>query len=659
MNPELTEAVKRAKDGDCTAFDDIYSLCNKTVYFTALSIVGNPADAEDIVQDVFVKVIRKLPSLNDEQAFPKWLNVITVNLSKNHLTKKKPELFESEEQEEQLLNEASLESDNPQPEQTLDKKETDRMIYELIDELPPDQRSAVMLFYYDEMSVDSIAQITGTNRNTVKSRLNYARKHLKKELELLAQKGTKLYSLPAVGTLLAALKMASGTPDSTAAEVPLESEAPPPAPKHSNAGRIAAGIAGAAAVGVGIAVSVNIIGTKPIDNISSDISSEISSDISESDSGARIRLGEEVPLDYNMISDTCGDVIIYYDGNYPLPENTDRGYSILGLDGQPVTDILFTSKFYDFTRDGHACLAYHDTYYVVDKHGKLYEHCIDMLDNGMRVECNFNNADLNELYSYNLYSGDNKSTIFTFDTEAVSNHAVYQPFDGTEYSYIGGYDGDFFDDSYLIAVDRSGNCTVVYQQNGIDLGIAEEESDMIMASNERVITASAYDRFVLMAVEGIEETEYVLYDIETYVGSYSNEPINGRIIYADADDGVIIVIDDTSDHGYSIYTTELDPVLTGQYHIEPTPLDGIYIVSDDLRSGYYNVKNNEWVYYDDLGNFTDGEFSFISQDGKNYFIDSEHNRISDDIPYSGYTVGDSLFYNDETKKLYRIIDNAQ
>lgn len=81
------------------------------------------------------------------------------------------------------------------PDAVLDNKETQRLMMELIDALPPEQRMSVLFYYYDEMSVKEIAQAMETTEGTVKSRLNYARKSIKAVVEDLEKRGTKLYSI--------------------------------------------------------------------------------------------------------------------------------------------------------------------------------------------------------------------------------------------------------------------------------------------------------------------------------------------------------------------------------------------------------------------------------------------------------------------------------
>lgn len=195
---EIIALVEKAKNGDQSAIAQLYEATSKAVYFTALKIVGNPSDAEDIAQDTYVTAISKLSDLKDNATFPKWIKTIAANTAKNYMTKKKPMLFNTDEDEEATLGSIPEDSDEFIPDQAADKKETCRLVSEMIDSLPEKQRAALIMFYYDEMTISEIAKAMGTNDNTIKSRLNYARKYIKDEVEALAKKGTKLYGIAGI-----------------------------------------------------------------------------------------------------------------------------------------------------------------------------------------------------------------------------------------------------------------------------------------------------------------------------------------------------------------------------------------------------------------------------------------------------------------------------
>ena len=219
---EIIALVEKAKNGNQSAIAQLYEATSKAVYFTALKIVGNPSDAEDIAQDTYVAAISKLSDLKDNATFPKWIKTIAANTAKNYMTKKKPMLFNTDEDEEATLGSIPEISDEFIPDQAADRKETCRLVSEMIDSLPEKQRAALVMFYYDEMSISEIAEAMGTNDNTIKSRLNYARKYIKDEVEALAKKGTKLYGvagIPLIAFVLRNLAADTAVPAGIAAKV--------------------------------------------------------------------------------------------------------------------------------------------------------------------------------------------------------------------------------------------------------------------------------------------------------------------------------------------------------------------------------------------------------------------------------------------------------
>ena len=82
------EAIRRAQAGDSTAFEFLYQLHSRRVYALCLRMVGNPADAEDLMQEAFLQLFRKIGTFRGESAFSTWLHRLTVNLVLMRLRKK-------------------------------------------------------------------------------------------------------------------------------------------------------------------------------------------------------------------------------------------------------------------------------------------------------------------------------------------------------------------------------------------------------------------------------------------------------------------------------------------------------------------------------------------------------------------------------------------
>ena len=184
--------VASAVNGDAEAWSLIFEKTQSMVYFTCVKLLHNVDAAEDIAQDVYVSAMKNIGALTEPDAFPGWIKRIAVNLSKNYLIKSKPMLFSEDEEDNSFANIPEVNEDFL-PEEYAQKQETCRIITGIIDKLPEKQRICVMLYYYDELSVAEIANMMQVSENTVKSRLNYARSTIKKEVEALEKKGTKLH----------------------------------------------------------------------------------------------------------------------------------------------------------------------------------------------------------------------------------------------------------------------------------------------------------------------------------------------------------------------------------------------------------------------------------------------------------------------------------
>src|SRR5262250_1036743 len=89
---ELTEpgAIRRAQDGDAEAFEYLYKAHCKHVYSICLRVLKNPADAEDLTQQAFLQIFRKIGTFRFESGFSTWLHRVTLNVVLMHLRRKKP-----------------------------------------------------------------------------------------------------------------------------------------------------------------------------------------------------------------------------------------------------------------------------------------------------------------------------------------------------------------------------------------------------------------------------------------------------------------------------------------------------------------------------------------------------------------------------------------
>ena len=193
---EFIKYVEEFKNGDESKFEVIYlETSNKLYnYIFSLSDSLNNEDCMELVQETYIQVNNKIDTLKDSKAFASWMFTIARNKTLRYLEKRKKEVLLSEEG--QGVFESQLETDmDLLPQEILDSKEKQRMILDILNSLPEEQKEAIYLRYYNGLSVKEIAEKLSISDGTVKSRLNYGRKKIQAEVEALEKKGTKLYGI--------------------------------------------------------------------------------------------------------------------------------------------------------------------------------------------------------------------------------------------------------------------------------------------------------------------------------------------------------------------------------------------------------------------------------------------------------------------------------
>jgi RNA polymerase sigma factor (sigma-70 family) len=194
MDEKLLKIILAVQNGDKAAFEALYTEYSKRVYFLALKTVGNKENAEEVTQDVFLYVHRKIAELKDPQAFPAWLGRITASKCTDFLRKNNPFSTDAEE----IAESEFIEETTPSfiPEKSLENAATAQILIEIIDKLPLPQRVCIYYYYYEQLSVREIAEQLAIQETTVRNRLALARDKIRKELEQLEKdEGLKLYSV--------------------------------------------------------------------------------------------------------------------------------------------------------------------------------------------------------------------------------------------------------------------------------------------------------------------------------------------------------------------------------------------------------------------------------------------------------------------------------
>ena len=167
--------VQEARAGDARAWDVLFKRYQLPLYVYVFELVRDEQATLDLVQETFINAARHVGSLRDDAKFGSWLFGIAHQKCIQQWRRKERAAFEE------------LSDDTPEPGEDpgelLVRREQEEQFMNLIAQLPPPQRSAVLLHFVEEFSLEEIAAITGVSAGTVKSRLHYAKRSLRKLLE--------------------------------------------------------------------------------------------------------------------------------------------------------------------------------------------------------------------------------------------------------------------------------------------------------------------------------------------------------------------------------------------------------------------------------------------------------------------------------------------
>ena len=181
MEDYLRNAIEQMKRGEEKGFNTVYSATYNRVYFRAKQIMKKEEDAQDLTQIVFTEAYKNIHTLQAVEALYGWLDAITYHQGMKIYRKQKDVLLT--EEAEGMMEEIESNDISSMPELTADQKATAEIIKGIIEELPELQKTAVVAYYFDGLKVEQIAEMMECSVNTVKSRLNYARKYIKNRVE--------------------------------------------------------------------------------------------------------------------------------------------------------------------------------------------------------------------------------------------------------------------------------------------------------------------------------------------------------------------------------------------------------------------------------------------------------------------------------------------
>ena len=181
-NNEERWLVEQVLSGNRKAIGQLVTQYERLVLHIVTPLIGVNEDREDLCQDIFLKVFEKLHTFEFRSKLSTWIGNIAYNSSINFIKKKRNILFSELAIDHEDDVSPATTMINEDPGQLMVAKEQLSFLQQAIDQLPPVQRTIILLFHYHDLSLDEISVITGDPVNTVKSHLFRARKKLKEKL---------------------------------------------------------------------------------------------------------------------------------------------------------------------------------------------------------------------------------------------------------------------------------------------------------------------------------------------------------------------------------------------------------------------------------------------------------------------------------------------
>lgn len=167
------ELIQEFKNGNSNAFNLLVLRYQERIYWVVRRLLPDHDEADDVVQDVFVKVYRSLNSFKGDSSFYTWLYRIAMNLSLNEIRRKKTRKTFS-------LDDAVMqhESSEPLPVEQMEREEQTRLIKAAIERLPEKQKKVFVLRYYEELPYEEISKILKTSVGGLKANYFHAVKKI-------------------------------------------------------------------------------------------------------------------------------------------------------------------------------------------------------------------------------------------------------------------------------------------------------------------------------------------------------------------------------------------------------------------------------------------------------------------------------------------------
>src|SRR6266404_2940200 len=186
VRPSETELIKSICSGEREAFYELVHPYERMIYATAISVVKNPADAEEVAQEAVLKAFSNLASFRSESKFSTWLVQITYNEARMKLRKARPHLYESiddqQQNEEGEFRPRDYADWRPIPSELLEENEIRQAVQDAINSLSSTYREVLVLRDLQHLSIKETSTILGIPEPSVKTRLHRARLMLRDSL---------------------------------------------------------------------------------------------------------------------------------------------------------------------------------------------------------------------------------------------------------------------------------------------------------------------------------------------------------------------------------------------------------------------------------------------------------------------------------------------
>ncbi|MDH5432493.1 MAG: RNA polymerase sigma factor RpoE [Gammaproteobacteria bacterium] len=181
------ELIRRVQRGDKKAFDLLVSKYQSKVLSIISRLIKDHAEIYDVAQDTFIKAYRALPTFRGDSQFYTWIYRIAINTAKNHLTAKgrRPPAADIDSQDAEDYGLSESLNENASPEQLLMRDQLQQVIFDSIESLPDELKTAITLREMDGLSYEEIAEYMDCPVGTVRSRIFRAREAIDEKVRPL------------------------------------------------------------------------------------------------------------------------------------------------------------------------------------------------------------------------------------------------------------------------------------------------------------------------------------------------------------------------------------------------------------------------------------------------------------------------------------------